>query len=70
MVGLVYSVNSYLLGVTQEVTAKSEATGFTSNSKDKSTALAVEPSNPLQLSLLKQAIKTIKAQGCQTLSIL
>jgi putative transposase len=53
MVGLLNSVNSYLLGVTQEVTAKSEATGFTSNSKDKSTALAVEPSNPLQLSLFE-----------------
>jgi putative transposase len=53
MVGLLNSVNSYLLGVTQEVTAKSEATGFTSNSKDRSTALAVEPSNPLQLSLFE-----------------
>jgi putative transposase len=53
MVKLLNSVNSYLLGVTQKVTAKSEATGFTSNSKDKSTALAVEPSNPLQLSLLE-----------------
>jgi len=53
MVGLGYSVNGYLLRVTQKVTAKSEATGFTSNSKDKSTALAVEPSNPLQLSLFE-----------------
>ncbi|PSF28551.1 transposase [Aphanothece hegewaldii CCALA 016] len=43
---------SKLLGVTQEVTAKSESTGLT-NSQEISMALAVEPSNPRQLSLFE-----------------
>jgi putative transposase len=42
---------SKLLGVTQEVTTKSELTDLTSNSQEISIALAVEPSNHQQLSL-------------------
>jgi putative transposase len=43
---------SKLLGVTQKVTAKSELTGSTKH-RDKSMALAVEPSNPRQLCLFE-----------------
>jgi len=45
--------SSKLLGVTQEVTAKSKLTDLTNNSQEISTALAVEPSNPLQLNLFE-----------------
>lgn len=44
---------SKLLEVTQEVTLKSESTDLTRNSQEKSTVLAVEPKNPLQLSLFE-----------------
>ena len=42
-----------LLRVTQKVTTKPESTGSTSQSREKSRALAVEPSNPVQLELFQ-----------------
>ena len=44
---------SKLLGVTQEVTSKSELTGSTKISRELSTSLEVEPGNPQQLSLFE-----------------
>jgi putative transposase len=44
---------SKLLGVTQEVTLKPETTGLIRNSQETLMALAVEPKNPLPLSLFE-----------------
>ncbi|AFZ42898.1 transposase, IS605 OrfB family [Halothece sp. PCC 7418] len=44
---------SKLLGVTQKVTANSEATGDTRNGGETSVSLETEPSNPKQLSLFE-----------------